>query len=173
MSQIPLSITIDRYKAAMFRTEISRPVRLAMSCDILTEETTFFDYGCGLGGDVERLQNKGFICAGWDPYYFPNQPLLSADIVNLGYIINVIEDTEERQEALIKAWSLTQKVLIVSAQVLINDAGNHLLAYGDGIITQRNTFQKYYQQEELKLYIEQVLNVNALPVGLGIFFIFR
>ncbi len=173
MSQIPLAITIDRYKAAMFRAEISRPVRLAMFCDLLTEETTFFDYGCGFGGDVERLQKKGLICSGWDPYYFPDQPLLSADIVNLGYVINVIEYPEERQEALIKAWSLTQKVLIVSAQVLINDAGNHLLAYGDGIITQRNTFQKYYQQEELKLYIEQTLNVNALPVGLGIFFIFR
>jgi hypothetical protein len=35
--------------------------------------------------------------------------------------------------------------------------GNSQIAYGDGVITSRNTFQKYYDQEELKLYIDQVL----------------
>jgi hypothetical protein len=46
---------------------------------------------------------------------------LPADVVNIGYVINVIEDTAERRQALLKAWSLTQKVLIVAAQVLIDD----------------------------------------------------
>jgi DNA phosphorothioation-associated putative methyltransferase len=51
--------------------------------------------------------------------------------------------------------------------------GNSQIAYGDGIITSRNTFQKYYDQEELKLYIDQVLGVDAVPVALGIYFVFR
>jgi DNA phosphorothioation-associated putative methyltransferase len=170
---LPLSVEIERHKAAMNRVEISRPVKLAIACEILTTETEFFDYGCGLGGDVERLQQQGFICNGWDPYYFPENPLISADIVNLGYVINVIENTEERNQALIRSWELTKQVLIVSAQVLISNPSNHLLAYGDGVITKRNTFQKYYEQQELKLYIEETLEVNAIPVGLGIFFVFR
>jgi DNA phosphorothioation-associated putative methyltransferase len=48
-----------------------------------------------------------------------------------------------------------------------------LVAYSDGIITRRNTFQKYYEQEELKVYIDQVLNVDSIPVALGIYFVFR
>jgi DNA phosphorothioation-associated putative methyltransferase len=98
---------------------------------------------------------------------------VSADVVNLGYVINVIEDTAERREALINAWNLAQKVLIVAAQVLISDRTRGVIAYGDGIITSRNTFQKYYEQEELKSYIDQVLGVDAIPVALGIYFIFR
>jgi DNA phosphorothioation-associated putative methyltransferase len=100
-------------------------------------------------------------------------PQTPADVVNLGYVINVIEDTAERREALINAWKLAQKVLIVAAQVLIDDRTRGVIAYGDGIITRRNTFQKYYEQEELKFYIDQVLGVDAIPVALGIYFVFR
>ncbi|PSB32333.1 DNA phosphorothioation-associated methyltransferase, partial [filamentous cyanobacterium Phorm 46] len=68
---------------------------------------------------------------------------------------------------------LTNKLLIVAAQVLIDDGERGQIAYGDGIITSWNTFQKYYEQEELKVYIDQVLNVDAIPVALGIYFVFR
>lgn len=42
----------------------------------------------------------------WDPYYRPETSLTSADIVNLGYVINVIESQAERREAFVKAWEL-------------------------------------------------------------------
>ncbi len=74
---------------------------------------------------------------------------------------------------LINAWELTQKVLLVSAQVLIADSQRGVVAYDDGIITSRNRFQKYYEQEELKIYIDQVLEVDAIPVALGVYFVFR
>ena len=111
--------------------------------------------------------------AGWDPFYQPDNDRRPADVVNLGYVINVIENPGERREALIQAWELAQKILVVSAQVLIADGGSGHIAYGDGIITSRNTFQKYYDQEELKLYIDQVLGVDAIPVALGIYVVFR
>ncbi|WP_416309668.1 DNA phosphorothioation-associated putative methyltransferase [Spirulina sp. 06S082] len=168
-----LTPRIDRHKAAIVRKHLSRPVRTALEAELFTPETTFFDYGCGHGGDIERIAKQGYESSGWDPYYCPNMPLISADIVNLGYIINVIEDLAERREALIKAWELTQTVLIVSAQVLIRDKLDGQIAYEDGIITRRNTFQKYYEQEELKTYIDQVLEVNSIPVALGIYFVFR
>ncbi|GBE94865.1 DNA phosphorothioation-associated putative methyltransferase [Nostoc cycadae] len=166
-------LEIDRHRAAIARTEISRPVRLAIEWSIINQDTTFFDYGCGYGGDVQRVGNLGYSSTGWDPYYYPNQQITPADVVNLGYVVNVIEDLEERNQSLIKAWELTRKVLIVAAQVLINAPSKAQLAYNDGIVTSRNTFQKYYEQAELKKYIDEILNVDAVPVALGVYFVFR
>ncbi len=164
---------IERHKAAIIRNDFSRPVRLAVEAGLFTPEITFFDYGCGHGGDVNRLAEKGYISTGWDPYYSPDTPRTPADIVNIGYVINVIEDLTERQEALINAWEITQKVLLVAAQVLIDDRIRGVVAYGDGVITSRNTFQKYYEQEELKTYIDRILGVDAIPVALGVYLVFR
>lgn len=164
---------IERHKAAIIRHDFSRPLRLALNAGLFTSETTFFDYGCGHGGDINRITEQGYISSGWDPYYLPDNPLIPATIVNIGFVINVIEDQSERRQALIKAWELTEKVLLVSAQVLIADHQRGMVAYGDGLITKRNTFQKYYEQQELKTYIDQVLGVNAIPVALGVYFVFR
>jgi len=163
---------IERHKAAITRGDFSRPVRLAIEAGLFGPETQFFDYGCGQGGDLERVAQLGYSSAGWDPYYRPHTRLAPADIVNLGYVINVIESQAERREALIQAWDLTRQILVVAAQVLVAQ-DNRRIAYGDGIVTSRNTFQKYYDQEELKIYIDQVLGVDAIPVALGIYFVFR
>jgi DNA phosphorothioation-associated putative methyltransferase len=165
--------TIARHKAAMVRKELSKPVRLALEAELFEPQTSFFDYGCGHGSDLHHLRQKGYQSNGWDPHYQPNTPCCAADIVNLGYIVNVIEDPAERRQVLLNAWDLTQKVLIVSAQVLIEDSSRGIIAYSDGIITRRNTFQKYYEQQELKAYIDQVLGVDSIPVALGIYFVFR
>lgn len=164
---------IDRHKAALLRTELSKPVRVALEAGLFSSETTFFDYGCGHGGDVERIGDHGYTSSGWDPYYRTYASCQAADIVNLGYVINVIEDPAERRKALLNAWELTQTLLIVAAQVLIEDRIRGVMAYSDGIITRRNTFQKNYSQEELKSYVDQVLGVDAIPVALGIYFVFR
>jgi DNA phosphorothioation-associated putative methyltransferase len=171
-AEASVAVKIDRHKAAISRNDFSKPMRLALEAGVFTPETTFFDYGCGQGGDLQRMAKLGYVGSGWDPYYKPDTTLMTADVVNLGYVINVIESPMERREALVKAWELTQQVLIVSAQVLIAQ-GNSQIAYGDGIITSRNTFQKYYDQEELKLYIDQVLGVDSVPIALGIYLVFR
>ncbi|MEG3847397.1 DNA phosphorothioation-associated putative methyltransferase [Microcoleus sp. herbarium13] len=164
---------IERHKAAIVRNSISKPLRLVLEADLFVDGDTFFDYGCGYGGDIQQIAREGYAASGWDPYYQPDSPRISADIVNIGYVINVIESLGERREALLNAWGLTKKLLVVAAQVLIDDGERGQIAYGDGIITSWNTFQKYYEQEELKIYIDQVLNVDAIPVALGIYFVFR
>ncbi len=164
---------IERHKAAIIRNSISKPVRLVLESDLFVDGDTFFDYGCGYGGDIQHIGQEGYAASGWDPYYQPDTPQIKADIVNIGYVINVVESLGERREALLSAWELTNKLLIVAAQVLIDDGERGQIAYGDGIITSWNTFQKYYEQEELKVYIDQVLNVDAIPVALGIYFVFR
>jgi DNA phosphorothioation-associated putative methyltransferase len=167
-------LAIERHRAAIYRTDLSRPTKLAVEFEIINTKTTFFDYGCGHGGDVKRLADINVKSAGWDPYYKPDAPLKSADVVNFGYILNVIEDTEERLSSLKNAWKLTEKVLIVAAQVLVSaPSSKNKIAYGDGVVTLRNTFQKYYEQAELKKYIDSSLEVDAVPVALGIYFVFR
>jgi DNA phosphorothioation-associated putative methyltransferase len=56
-------------------------------------------------------------------------------------------------------------------------AGNSTVAqfipYKDGVLTKRNTFQKYYTQSELRSYIETALSSNAIAVSPGIFFVFK
>lgn len=164
---------IERHRAAIARVTASKPVRLAVEAGLFPAATTYFDYGCGHGADIEYIHRLGLPSNGWDPYYRPDTAPTAADVVNLGYVINVIEDTAERRDALVKAWALAQRVLIVAAQVLVDDRTRGMIAYGDGIITSRHTFQKYYEQEELKAYIDQVLGVDAIPVALGIYFVFR
>lgn len=164
---------IERHKAAIGRSQSSKPTRLAVEAELFEPGITFFDYGCGRGADINYIRKLGYDSKGWDPHFRPNTERAEADIVNLGYVINVIENMAERREALLNAWALTRQVLVVSAQVLISDRANGMIAYGDGIITSRNTFQKYYDQQELKNYIDQVLGVDAIPVALGIYFVFR
>lgn len=165
--------TIHRHKAAIARSSASKPVRLALEAGLFPPNAVYFDYGCGHGADIAHIAHLGYASSGWDPHYRPDTERTAADVVNLGYVINVIEDPVERRDALLNAWNLTRQVLIVAAQVLVDDRVRGLMAYGDGIITSRQTFQKYYEQEELKAYIDQVLGVDAVPLALGIYAVFR
>jgi len=87
-------------------------------------------------------------------------------------VINVIEDPAERREALINAWELTRKVLLVAAQVLINDSSRGQLAWRWNH-HQPQHFPEVLRAGRIKVYIDQVLGVEAIPVALGIYFVFR
>jgi DNA phosphorothioation-associated putative methyltransferase len=135
--------------------------------------TSVFDYGCGLGEDVELLRQRVIESAGWDPVFCPDQPLLSADVVNLGYVVNVIEDANERAAAVRKAWELCRRLLVVAAQVRVAGRGESHVEFGDGILTLRGTFQKYYDQGELKAFLESTLGTEPVPAALGVFYVFK
>ncbi|GAG23848.1 unnamed protein product, partial [marine sediment metagenome] len=111
-----VNTSIDRHRTALTRHQLSRPVQLALSDGLLSPETSAFDYGCGRGGDLRILQRRGFDCDGWDPAHRANATKRIADVVNLGYVVNVIEDPRERIDTLKEAWRLTAKLLVVSAQ---------------------------------------------------------
>jgi DNA phosphorothioation-associated putative methyltransferase len=86
---------------------------------------------------------------------------------------NVIENAGERAATLREAWELTGKLLIGSARLIIAATAGHQTVYEDGCLTQRGTFQRYYQQHELRGWIEETLGVSSVPAGPGIFYIFR
>lgn len=149
-------------------------MRMTLEYGIIRDGDAIFDYGCGLGGDIERLSSLGYHCGGWDPFYRPDSALEEADIVNLSYVINVIENADERVAAIRKSWSLARKVLVVSART--RDEFDDLIApeaLADGHRTQLDTFQKFYSQNELRNWVDQVLDVSSVAVAPGILFVFR
>jgi len=157
----------------MTRTFLSRPVQQLLTDGLLEDGSTFFDYGCGRGGDVRRLNDLGFQAAGWDPAHAPNAPKRRAKVVNLGYVVNVIEDIRERCGALRQAWDLTEEVLVVAARLDWESGGSHGKAFGDGIVTKSGTFQKYFSQSELRSWIDAITGQRSVAAAPGIFYVFR
>jgi DNA phosphorothioation-associated putative methyltransferase len=164
---------IPRHRTALKRSDLSRPAKCALRDGLITPQTSVFDYGCGHGGDVELLGAQGIACAGWDPVFFPEQPRHEADVVQLGYVLNVIEDACERIATLEQSWRLCRQLLVVAAQVQVEARGQESVAFGDGVLTGIGTFQKYYGQGELKAYLEEALGTDAIPAEPGIFYLFR
>lgn len=164
---------IDRHKTAMSRTDFSRPVQLLLKHNLISQETTFFDYGCGLGDDIRALKHNGYTASGWDPAYMSEEKRKEADIVNLGFVLNVIENPYERLHVLNEAYNLAKKVLSVAVVTDTSPTAKELRPYKDGFLTSRETFQKYYNHEEAQELIEETLNTSAYTVAPGIYFIFR
>ena len=104
--------TVARHRTALSRVGLSRPIRLSLENGLIHADTSVFDYGCGRGDDLRALSSRGIRCQGWDPVYAPDTERRRADVINLGYVVNVIEDPQERAAALHDAWALTQQVLV-------------------------------------------------------------
>lgn len=165
---------IQRHKAALHRHDVSRPIRLALEDGLVRPDTRVLDYGCGRGEDVRQLRARGIACEGWDPVFQPEGERLAADVVNLGYVVNVIEDAAERADVLRHAWSLAERVLVVAGRLAMEArATAGASAFEDGYVTRLGTFQKLYQQDELRSWIQQTLERDPVPAGPGVFYVFR
>ncbi|MCG9602718.1 DNA phosphorothioation-associated putative methyltransferase [Vibrio sp. Isolate31] len=164
---------IDRHKTALVRHELSAPMKTLVKHGYLEGSYSIFDYGCGRGDDLRELEAHGLDVLGWDPNFQPDNDKVSSNIVNLGFVLNVIEDQDERLEALLGAWDLAEKFLVVSVMLANEKYIAQFKPYKDGVITSRNTFQKYYAQSEIKAYIERSLQEDAITVAPGIFYIFK
>ncbi|EKO3531995.1 DNA phosphorothioation-associated putative methyltransferase [Vibrio fluvialis] len=166
-------IDIDRYKTALVRHELSTPMKNLAKHGYLSGLYSIFDYGCGRGDDLRELEAHGLEALGWDPNFQPDNERVSSSIVNLGFVLNVIEDQDERLEALLGAWDLTEQLLVISVMLANETYIAQFKPYKDGVITSRNTFQKYYAQTEIKTYIERHLQEEVIAVAPGIFYIFK
>lgn len=107
-----LGSLVHRHKTALTRHTLSKPVKTLIEYDQLQPGLTFFDYGCGLGADIRGIRELGYEAGGWDPVHAPSGERIQADVVNLGYVLNVIEDPAERIETLVSAWKLTRRLLV-------------------------------------------------------------
>lgn len=164
----------NRYKTAISRTDFSRPVKMALADGLIRDGVSVFDYGCGRGDDLRYLKLRGVPSKGWDPVHQCEDEIASAEVVNLGYVVNVIEDPDERSRCLVRAWSLAERALIVSARLTSETPELASVAeYGDGFVTSIPTFQKFYEQAELKDWIEDLLSETAVAAAPGVFYVFR
>jgi len=166
-------ITVDRHLTAIDRNKLSQPMQLLARHNYLNGDYSILDYGCGKGDDARELEAHGIDVSAWDPIHRPDGDKRGCDIVNLGYVINVIEDRQERTETLQIAYKHTKRLLTVSAMVAGESLISQFPPYKDGVLTSRNTFQKYYTQAELKYFIESSIGECAIAVSHGIFFIFK
>jgi DNA phosphorothioation-associated putative methyltransferase len=164
---------VERHRTAIKRYDLSKPVKMALDRGVLHKRHSFFDYGCGHGMDIEALKGLGYEAAGWDPAFQPNAPLCKADIVNLGYVLNVVEEPQERIEALKRAYGLAKRALIISTMVAGQETLAHVHPYRDGFITKSKTFQKFFAPGELEDLIENHLAIEAVTLSLGICIAFR
>ena len=81
---------------------------------------------------------------------------------------------DERQEVLRRAWRLAEQVLIVSARLTMDSRFHgETLDYADGYLTSRGTFQKLFDQQELRNWIDQNLGVSSVAAAPGVFYVFR
>ncbi|HYN78653.1 MAG TPA: DNA phosphorothioation-associated putative methyltransferase, partial [Lamprocystis sp. (in: g-proteobacteria)] len=161
-----------RQLTAMVRYGFSAPIQALARHGFLDGRFGLFDYGCGRGDDLRGLAANGLAAAGWDPWYAPDQAIHAAPIVNLGFVINVIEDREERLEALTRAWLLAETLLVVSV-MLANQGVPRGTEFRDGVLTRRGTFQRYYTQAEIRAYLAEALDEEPIPVAPGVLFVFR
>ena len=165
--------SIDRHKTAIRRPSFSLPVKCMLRDAVLDSTKSFFDYGCGHGQDLNLLRDLDIDCHGWDPVFRADAEKKQADVVNIGYVINVIEKLDERTTALIDAYAHCNEVLVVAAQVEVAAPDKEQEAFNDGVLTSRGTFQKYYNQNELRIYLETELQKTAIPAAPGVFYVFK
>lgn len=163
---------IARHRTALARYALSAPMQALWRAAYLDGEHSVFDYGCGRGDDMRALADRGLRVGGWDPHFAKDRPKEAADVVNLGFVLNVIEDPRERREALLGAWQLTSKVLAVSVLIGGRSAYEKFRLFRDGVLTARGTFQKYFTQSELRQYLEDTLGREPVPMAPGLFFAF-
>ena len=119
------------------------------------------------------LSSAGIQVSGWDPHYAPGTKLEEADVINLGFVLNVIEEPSERIEAIQAAFSLARRLMAVAVMLVGKADTSTLRPFRDGFVTAHNTFQKYFSQHEARALVSEAAGHEAIPVGPGIFFVFR
>lgn len=177
MDHVPGLVTGDwgsrRHLTAIGRAGLSMPARQALVDQVLSAQTTVLDYGSGRGQDLDRLRQLGISASGWDPYFAAERPPTPHDVVLVTYVLNVIESSLEREQALRTAWENAQRVLVVSTRLTWDARRVRGDAIEDGVLTSRGTFQHLFRPSELRAYVEQVTRARCVSATPGVVYAFR
>ena len=167
------------YKTAIHRTEPSFTVKTIEKSKLIKNQ--IFDYGCGMGKDVQYLESKGYSVSFWDPYFFSKTPPSSFRshsfrTIFCTYILNVIP-SKDRNDVIKKIqWLLYKEgkaffTVRTSSDILEKARKNRWKKKSDGWITKRGTFQKGFKSDELMNLIirngfktAQIISTNPLII---------
>ena len=84
---------------AIARRALSTPAKYLRDHSLLEGRT--LDFGCGRGFDAQELGIEGY-----DPHYFPAQPLGKYCTIMCNFVLNVIESKKERDAVVARIRSL-------------------------------------------------------------------
>jgi DNA phosphorothioation-associated putative methyltransferase len=160
------------HRTALKRRALSAPAQQALD-DGLLSFGTVLDYGCGRGGDVDRLAAAGIDALGWDPHYRPDPPAGPADAVLCSYVLNVIDDRDGRVEAARRAWALARRVLVVAVRGRGDERHLRGRDHADGVVTSRGTFHHLFGSAELAGLLEEATGSRPVPVSPSLAYVFR
>ena len=166
-------VDVSRHRTAIVRRELSQPMQLMLRLGVVTPSRSVFDYGCGQGEDVAALSTQGYDAFGWDPHHATDGRREPASVVNLGFVLNVIEDPKERAETLRAAWGFAEAALCVAVMVQGRVDTRRQRPHRDGFFTSRGTFQKYFAQQELRDLVASATRQTPLSLAAGIVAVFR
>jgi DNA phosphorothioation-associated putative methyltransferase len=137
-------------------------MQIAMREGLIHSHSSILDYGCGRGDDLHHLQQLHYNTWGFDPKFRPS-PLMSADIVSLIYVLNVVELVEERPLILQDTYQLaTQGVLVGVRPPTKHQRGE--------IFTSHNTYQKFFTPDEIELLISGVCSA-FIKLAAGVYYL--
>jgi DNA phosphorothioation-associated putative methyltransferase len=155
------------HPTAINRKELSMPMRTIIKNKIIKKGDLILDFGCGRSDDVKFLQRQlKHRAYGYDPnlpddltHFLVNDisklPYRSFDIVTCIYVLNVVENEEERKEIVKQLLSLSKNKIIIAIRADKNIKGR---PHKDGVITRRNTFQMNYSPQNIQSFLISVLS---------------
>lgn len=107
----------------------------------------------------------GFDACGWDPVYYLARPSRQYRLRRQRH--------RKRQETLRRAWGLAEQILVVSARLMPEvKVLRENTDYEDGWRISCGTFQKFFEQQELRQWIDRPLPASTVP-GVRLFYAFR
>ena len=122
---------------------------------------------------LKHLRRLGYKAKGWDPVHFPKTLRTKSDFVGCHYVINVIDRDEERRDTVLAAWNLARRAFVVSARLEHERDEAHLIPRGDGWITSKGTFQKFFSHHELGDLVSRWIGRRCDAVAPGVYVVFR
>ena len=169
------TLEVFRHRTALKRKKLSSCMGALVDSSLITKTSEIFDYGCGRGDDVTILGKNNFEkVSGWDPYFAKDNAIpKKSEFVSLSFVLNVIEDTDERHLVFKKAFQIASKALVFSVMLEHQNTLQFAYPFNDGYLTSINTFQKYYSASEIEALVKEQLNATAIKLGPGIYIVFK
>ena len=169
------ALEVFRHRTALKRKKLSSCMGALVDSSLVTNKSEIFDYGCGRGDDIVILGQNNFVKVfGWDPYFAKDNAIpKKSEFVSLSFVLNVIEDADERHSVLKKAFKIASKALVFSVMLEHQNTLQFAYPFNDGYLTSINTFQKYYSAPEIEAMVKEQLNETPIKLGPGIYIVFK